>query len=73
MKKKELRADSEAYQCLIDACGRCSDTKRATALLGRMHKDGIVADGVVYSFLVGALYAKSAWRKLMGKSDRELP
>jgi len=73
MKKRELRADPEAYQCLIDACGRCGDTERATALLGRMHEDGIVADGVVYSCLVGAFSAESAWRKLMGKSDRELP
>eukprot|EP00957_Ditylum_brightwellii_P084532 6427783-Ditylum_brightwellii.AAC.1 len=73
MKKRELRADPKAYQCLIDACGRCGDTERATALLGMMHKDGIVADGVVYSCLVGALSVKSAWSELMGKSDRELP
>eukprot|EP00957_Ditylum_brightwellii_P078779 5990143-Ditylum_brightwellii.AAC.1 len=73
MKKRELRANLEAYQCLIDACGRCGDTERVTALLGRINKDGIVADAVVYLCLVGTFFAKSAWRKLMGKSDRKLP
>jgi pentatricopeptide repeat protein len=42
MKKRGLRSDPEAYQTLIDACGRVGDTKRATDLLALMHEDGIV-------------------------------
>jgi pentatricopeptide repeat protein len=52
MKKRDLKADPEAYQALIDACGRVGDTKRATELLAKMHEDGIVADGVVYAWYV---------------------
>jgi pentatricopeptide repeat protein len=70
MKKRALQADPEAYQCLIDACGRVGDTKRATELLSKMHEDGIVADGTVYACLVSAFSAESAWK---GKSEEELP
>lgn len=54
MKERDMKTDPVAYKCLIDACGRCGDTERATRLLTRMHEDGIVADGVVYSCLVSA-------------------
>lgn len=70
MKKRALQADQEAYQCLIDACGRVGDTKRATELLAKMHEDGIVADGTVYACLVSAFSAESAWKD---KSEEELP
>jgi pentatricopeptide repeat protein len=73
MKKRGLKADPEAYQCLIDACGRVGDTKRATDLLGKMHEDGIVADGVVYSCLVSAFSAESAWKKSSGEAEEDLP
>ena len=73
MKKRELKADPEAYQCLIDACGRVGDTKRATELLAKMHEDGIVADGVVYSCLVSAFSAESAWKQASGVKEEELP
>jgi len=73
LKKRSLKAEPEAYQYLIGACGRCGDTERATQLLGRMHEDGIVADAVVYSWLVTAFSAESAWRKLSGKTDEDLP
>jgi len=73
LKKRSLKAEPEAYQYLIGACGRCGDTERATQLLARMHEDGIVADGVVYSWLVTAFSAESAWRKLSGKADEDLP
>jgi pentatricopeptide repeat protein len=71
MKKRALKADPEAYQCLIDACGRVGDTKRATELLAKMHEDGIVADGTVYACLVSAFSAESAWRK--GEKEEDLP
>ena len=73
MKKRGLKADPEAYQCLIDACGRVGDTKRATDLLAKMHEDGIVADGVVYSCLVSAFSAESAWKKTSGEAEEDLP
>mmetsp|Transcript_30968 Transcript_30968/g.62980 ORF Transcript_30968/g.62980 Transcript_30968/m.62980 type:complete len:1502 (+) Transcript_30968:105-4610(+) len=73
MKERALRADPEAYQCLIDACGRCGDTDRATELLSRMHEDGIVADGVVYSSLVAAFSAENAWKQASGEAREELP
>jgi pentatricopeptide repeat protein len=62
MKKRALKADPDAYQCLIDACGRVGDTKRATELLAKMHEDGIVADGTVYACLVSAFSAERAWK-----------
>ncbi|CAB9498860.1 DENN domain-containing protein 5B [Seminavis robusta] len=72
MKKRALKADPDAYQCLIDACGRVGDTKRATELLAKMHEDGIVADGTVYACLVSAFSAESAWKKNSEKEE-DLP
>jgi pentatricopeptide repeat protein len=73
-KKRGRKADPEAYQCLVDACGRVGDTKRATELLSKMHEDGIVADGVVYSSLVSAFSAESAWKLASGdQPDEDLP
>ena len=73
MKERGLSADPEAYQSLIDACGRCGDTERATQLLSRMHEDGIVADGVVYSSLVSAFSTENAWKQASGEAREELP
>lgn len=72
MKKRALQADPEAYQCLIDACGRVGDTERATELLAKMHEDGIVADGTVYACLVSAFSAENSWKKDT-TNDEELP
>jgi len=73
MKKRGLKAEPDAFQYLIEACGRCGDTERASKLLGRMHEDGIVADGVVYSWLVTAFSSENAWNKLSGKNGEDLP
>ena len=73
MKKRGLKAEPDAFQYLIEACGRCGDTDRASNLLGRMHEDGIVADGVVYSWLVTAFSSENAWNKLSGKNAEDLP
>ena len=73
MRERGLKCDPAAYQCLIDACGRCGDTNRATKLLARMHEDGIVADGVVYSCLVSAFSTETAWRKVSGENNEDLP
>jgi len=69
MKEREFKTDPVAYKCLIDACGRCGDTERATKLLSRMHEDGIVADGVVYSCLVSAFSVESTYGNLTRNSN----
>lgn len=73
MRRRGLKAEPDAFQYLIDACGRCGDIDRAKKLLARMHEDGIVADGVVYSWLVNAFSSESAWRKLSEKTAEDLP
>ncbi|GMH97302.1 hypothetical protein TrST_g12364 [Triparma strigata] len=60
MRARGLQPESYAYQCLIDACGRCGDTERVCELLGLMHDDGVVADSVVYSCLVKAFSVDSS-------------
>lgn len=72
MKERELKTDPIAYKCLIDACGRCGDTERATELLTRMHEDGIVADGVVYSCLVSAFSVESKFGNI-NANNMDLP
>ncbi len=66
MKQRDLVASPVVYKCLINACGRCGDSDRATQLLSRMHESGIVADGVVYSCLVSAFSNENAWNKVSG-------
>lgn len=73
MKERKLKTDPVAFRSLIDACGRCGDTERATKLLARMHEDGIVADGVVYSCLVSAFSAENAWRRVTNTAKLDLP
>lgn len=72
MKEREIKIDPVAYKCLIDACGRCGDTQRATQLLTRMHDDGIVADGVVYSCLVSAFSVENTYGNLVNSTE-DLP
>jgi pentatricopeptide repeat protein len=67
MRNRDLMPESFAYQCLIDACGRCGDTGRVCELLGMMHEDGVVADSVVYSCLVKAFSVDA------GKKKDEMP
>lgn len=63
MKERQCSTEPAAYKYLIDACGRCGDTDRATQVLTRMHQDGIVADGVVYSCLVSAFSVENSFGK----------
>lgn len=73
MKERKLKTDPVAFRSLIDACGRCGDTVRATKLLARMHEDGIVADGAVYSCLVSAFSAENAWKRVTSTDKVDLP
>ena len=54
MRKRKLSPDTMSYKYLIESCGRCGDTERASQLIALMHEDGIVADGIVYSCLLNA-------------------
>ena len=42
-------------------------------IIERMHEDGIVADGVVYSSLVSAFSAENVWKQASGEVREELP
>ena len=54
MSLRGLSVDSDAYLSLMEACGRCGDTKRALKLIELMKKDGFVADSDVLSCLIAA-------------------
>mmetsp|Transcript_17210 Transcript_17210/g.25222 ORF Transcript_17210/g.25222 Transcript_17210/m.25222 type:complete len:139 (-) Transcript_17210:728-1144(-) len=58
-RERSLITDPDAYNCLMEACGRCGDTVKATWLMKVMRKDGCVADSVIYSNLVGAFSVKN--------------
>ena len=58
MKKRSITTEVMAYQCLIEACGRCGDTERVMELLKCMSDDGIAADNNIYSCLVRAFSIK---------------
>jgi len=47
-------ADSDAYKSLMEACGRCGDTKRALELIELVKNDGYVADSEILSCFVAA-------------------
>lgn len=49
-----LSVDSDAYLSLMEACGRCGDTKRALRLVELMKKDGFVVDSEVLAYFVAA-------------------
>jgi len=74
MKLRNLKADPESYQCLMEACGKCGDTKRVSQLLVRMHEDGIVADSAVYSSLVTAFSSDTVLNTAnLGPKETALP
>jgi len=54
MALRGLSVDSDAYLSLMEACGRCGDTKRALKLIELMKKDGFVADNDVLSCFIAA-------------------
>jgi pentatricopeptide repeat protein len=58
MSLRGLSVDSDAYFSLMEACGRCGDTKRALKLIELMKKDGFVADSEVLSCFIAAFAHK---------------
>jgi len=51
---RKTKTDPVSYKYLIEACGRIGDTFRATQLMKIVHREGLVADSVLYSCLVNA-------------------
>jgi pentatricopeptide repeat protein len=54
MEMRGLSVDSDAYLSLMEACGRCGDTRRALHLIELMRQDGFVADKEVLSCFMAA-------------------
>lgn len=63
MSLRGLSVDSDAYFSLMEACGRCGDTKRALKLIELMKKDGFVADSEVLSCFIAAFAHKDLRRQ----------
>ncbi|OEU09619.1 DENN-domain-containing protein [Fragilariopsis cylindrus CCMP1102] len=58
METRGLRTDPDVFKSLMEACGRCGDTKRAFELIEIMKRDGLVANSDVLAFFV-ASFAQS--------------
>jgi len=59
---RKLPIDSDAYLSLMEACGRCGDTKRAVELIHHMRKDGLASEGEVLSSFLAAFSLSSTMR-----------
>ena len=70
MALRGLSVDSDAYFSLMEACGRCGDTKRALKLIELMKKDGFVADSEVLSCFISA-FAHKDFRRQGSTTKRE--
>lgn len=49
-----LMSDPDVFRSLMEACGRCGDTKRALELIEMMKRDGLVADKEILSCFMAA-------------------
>ena len=54
METRGLRTDPDVFKSLMEACGRCGDTKRAFELIEIMKRDGLVANSDVLAFFVAS-------------------
>lgn len=54
MEVRGLLTDPDVFKSLMEACGRCGDTKRALELIETMKRDGLVADNEVLSCFMAA-------------------
>lgn len=54
MESRGLMSDPDACNLLMEACGRCGDTKRALELTEIMNRDGLVADKEALSCFMAA-------------------
>merc|ERR1711862_866642 len=51
---RKLPLDPDAYRFLMEACGRCGSSQRASELLGMMRSYGLILDSEIYSNYVNA-------------------
>uniref|UniRef100_A0A7S2UGK4 UDENN domain-containing protein n=1 Tax=Attheya septentrionalis TaxID=420275 RepID=A0A7S2UGK4_9STRA len=58
IKKRGLRADPDSYKCLIEACGRCGNVRRATQLMEIIRSEHLIGDAEMYSYFMQAF---SSW------------
>jgi len=49
MSLRKLPIDADAYRSIMEACGRCGDSQRASQLLRLMRSNGLVLDSEIYS------------------------
>lgn len=68
-----LSADSDAYLSLMEACGRCGDTKRALLLIELLKKDGFVADSEVLACFVAAFAHTSDAKSIHSSLPQSMP
>ncbi len=54
METRGLLSDPDIFKSLMEACGRCGDTKKALGLIQMMQRDGLVADREVLSCFMAA-------------------
>ncbi|VEU44558.1 unnamed protein product [Pseudo-nitzschia multistriata] len=54
METRGLNTDPDVFKSLMEACGRCGNTKRALALIEIMKRDGLVADNDVLIFFMAS-------------------
>lgn len=54
MEMRGLTTDPDVFKSLMEACGRCGDTKRAIELIEIMKRDGLVADNDVLVYFMAS-------------------
>lgn len=52
MEMRGLTTDPDVFKSLMEACGRCGDTKRAIELIESMKREGLVADNDVLVYFM---------------------
>jgi pentatricopeptide repeat protein len=54
MEMRGLTTDPDVFKSLMEACGRCGDTKRAIELIEIMKRDSLVADNAVLVYFMAS-------------------
>jgi pentatricopeptide repeat protein len=54
MEMRDLTTDPDVFKSLMEACGRCGDTKRAVELIEIMKRDNLVADHDVLVYFMAS-------------------
>jgi pentatricopeptide repeat protein len=70
MEMRGLMTDPDLFKSLMEACGRCGNTKRALELIEMMKRDGLVADREVLSCFMTA-FARDAGGSVGGTPAKD--